>query len=76
MKGVLAPLGTQWTCRSSAAIRRRLLEGSHTTVSAYAGRQQMADWVFGSLCRLLEGRAVDIKCTVAEAPRIHIACDM
>ena len=58
------------------ALKRRRMEGSHTTLSAYAGRQQMADWVFASLCRMLEGRAVDSKCTVAEAPRIHFACDM
>ena len=25
---------------------------------------------------MLEGRAVDSKCTVVEAPRIHFACDM
>ena len=61
------------------ALRRRLLVGSHTTLSAFAGRQQMADWfffVFGTLCRMLEGRALDMECTVAEAPRIHLACDV
>ena len=76
VKWVLAPLGTLWV----AGRRWRLSAAEWKVLTRlYLHMPVGSRWrigCFGSLCRMPEGRAVDSKCTVAEAPRIHFACDM